>query len=64
MPNRTLCATCDTELTQSDDPWARGQWYDEGVLDIDNNGQTCPETEDEHEPIHIIHEALEAADVL
>lgn len=60
----TLCCECDNEITQSHEPWDRGSWYDEGVLDYDNNGKTCPETGCEHDPIHIINEALEAADVL
>jgi hypothetical protein len=60
MPLRTLCSECDKEITQSDDPWARGAWYDEDVLDYDNNGQMCSETGDEHYPIFIINEAQEA----
>lgn len=63
-PKRSICADCGAEITQSDEPWERGRWYDENVLDYDNPGTCCPETDDDHDPMHIIHEALEAADVL
>lgn len=64
FPEKSICFWCDKEITQSTDPWARGEWYDEDVLDYDNNGLTCSETGDEHDPIFIINEAQEAADVL
>lgn len=60
QPKRSVCSECDAEITQSDEPWERGAWYDENVLDYDNNGLTCEETGDEHYPIHIIYEAPEA----
>lgn len=64
MPEKSICYWCDKEITLSTDPWNRGAWYDEDVLDYDNNGESCIETGDVHDPIFIINEALEAQDVL
>lgn len=63
-PEKSVCIDCGTEITKSDEPWDRGSWYDEDVLDYDNNGRACPETGDEHYPIHIITEEQEIEDVL
>jgi hypothetical protein len=53
-------------VTRSDEPYRRDEYYDEDVLDYDNNGLTCIDG-DPHEIAEMpitIYEEVELADVL
>ena len=51
---KSTCTGCRVVITfDTDEPkWMGGQtWYDASVLDVDNNGQHCADTDDEHTPL-------------
>ena len=67
LPKTSVCVDCRKVVIRCDEPWNRDEYYDEDVLDYDNNGLTCEETGDYHvipEMPITIYEELELADVL
>lgn len=72
MPAVSTCMWCDKEVHLDEYlyswPGGPARYFDPDVLDVDNDGLSCPEADgDPHEipeTPFIIHEALEAADVL
>ena len=41
LPKQSRCVYCDKIVTRSTEPWSRDEYYDEDVLDYDNNGLRC-----------------------
>lgn len=66
LPKKSRCIYCNKMVTRSDEPYRRDEYYDEDVLDYDNNGLTCIDG-DPHEIAEMpitIYEEVELADVL